>query len=777
MAGMSKNQLLAWLRENPQTMNWGAILAFNRADTNTVLLQDYINRFSTTTYLDPVQGFVKDSSTVGQYISDYVLDYPRLSFEIANVAEEIPSARLTLKVVGGTQVTFEDVPGGKVATRIEVVDPLNGPELTLNLQLVDVPGTVNSAGQVVLDLKKSSDFSLSYSDFDHERKLGGTFFKELFETLPDPKRVLVISEITREATNPIKPHVIKIRTQAAPGAKLRSADNYGDGAVLVLVAMQGEGNGGNPSADFPYLIPDDTATDYSATIILSNKLLMDKMIGQALKDAGTPGSSYLLESDAFKFVTVRGESGSIDLPIARYTFGTFECAVVNRALQFGDINYATTTLRLKVADDGIKMEWQGGSRDNFIAKDAKGINYYGLILYEWQFTASCQYVVNKGTQMVEVGAMELTSFTDDMTSQPPSDDVSTALFPFIKPPLMDLYREDVEASYPLLLSRLPAINVFVLKNLLFSDGNSVVLDEVALPGDMAIFGRIGPSLTQFAITPIQPLMGTGETLQFTTEPAATSGLTWTVEHILGGTGDKGSISTAGLYTAPAAVSGAFLRVKVIANGEGGYSSSALVSVVVNDITLSPVIQICGSEHTRTLSAGKKGTGTLTWSLKNPANGGKLVAGQNGQYVYTAPPLAKEGDAAFVVDEVVVKNELTNKTKSAYVMAVLADMTLGVQKDSTVSLPANQVKLKVKSATSVIPDASLTWETVAGSGTVANGIYTQPNLLDQRFALLVASWAPAPDVMPDLVFQGYILLPLPLFDAPETLVAGLNFKPV
>lgn len=792
MAGLSKIQLLTWFREKPQTMNWGAILAFNRTDTNTVLLQDYIQRFSNATYLEPVQGYIGDSSTVGQYITDYVMDYPRLSFEIAAVENDIPSAKLTMKVVGGTQVTFSDVPGGREATRIEVVDPLNGPELTLNLQLVDVPGGINHAGQVVLDLKRSSNFSLSYSDFETERKLGGEFFQQLFEALPADKRVMVISEIAKQSENAIKPASIKLRTQAAPGAKMRSAENYGDGAVLVFVAMEGEAAGSNPTADFKYLIPNDASADCSATIVLSNKLLMEKIIGQALIGEEpideepiqegvirVEGPSYSLRYDAAGFATVVGDSGGIPLPPLEYHLSNFKASIVYRSLMLYDDINNTPIFAVSVSNDSLCMSWGAIAWSNMITSQVGPSIPGDVIAYirvNSTLEATGQYLISKSNQELEVSYFHtVLGLSGSSLEHSSNDSVSPGIFDTIKSAIEDQYIRDLEAKYPLLLSKFPSINIFVLKSLLFKNGDAVALDDVALPGDLVMFGRVGPSLTHFAIKPLQPLMGAGDTLQLSIEPAQ-PGVTWTVEHILGGSGDKGSISTSGLYTAPAAISGAFIRVKVTAAAPGGYSQAALVSVVVNDITVSPLIQTCDAGHPRSLSAGTKGTGQLSWSLKTPANGAKLVAGQNGQYIYTAPPSAGNGDAAFVVDEIVVKNELTGKTKSAYVMATLAVMALSVQKDNSVSLPANQIKLQVKSSSTTIGDDRLTWTTAAGAGAVVNGIYTQPEPLDQRFVLLVASFAPDPVNVPDLLLQGYILLPLPLFDYPQNLVPGLSFTP-
>lgn len=773
MAGSSKNELITWLSAAPRTMGWGAIMAFNRTDTNTVLLQEYIERFSTDTYLSPVEGYIGDSSTVGQFITDYVMDYPRLSFEIADVARDSPDAKLAMKVVGGTHVTFKDVPGGREATRVEVVDPLNGPELTLDLQLVDVPGTVSSAGKVVLDLKRSSNFSLSYSDFPREQELGGLFFQQLFETLPDNKRTIVISEITKVADNPIKPGSFKLRTQAAPGAKVRSAANYGDGAVLVFVAMEGEPSGGNPDSSFRYLIPNDVGKNYGATLLLSNKLVLGTVVpDQYVKSGFISAGKYVLTQESSQFHVITPLEGEV-IPEPRRLVFDPQSPNFNQELPklyLGqDAHGVVGKAQGSVAGNAIQMRiFNNMSQNSMVILEGEN---YCKIGVSWDVRAKSQYRVNQGTGLIESLGWVIEPF--ELSHMPyPNNDDQTVLYlawlAWIRVSHQN-FTEFLDRTLRRLLSDLPSINVFTLQSILFKNNNSVVLDDVALPGDMAIFGWVAPSLTHFKLDPLQPLLGTGETLQFNIVPALPSGVAWTVHNILGSNEDPGIISRQGLYTAPDTIKGPFLRVRVKATA-GSYSSSALVSVVVNDITVSPVVQTCDGGHSRTLSAGTRGGGTLSWALRNPGNGGRLEPAENGKYKYSAPTAV--GGKDLFVEEIVVRNELTGKTKSAWIMVSLVVLPLAVLRDTSVSLPANQTRLLLKSGSHTIPEAEVQWQVVAGAGSVNNGIFTAPATLAQRFALVVGSasaWGQTS--------YGCILLPLPLFDYPQTRSSGLAFMDV
>ncbi len=773
MAGNSKEQLIAWMREQPRTLGWGAILAFNRTETNTVLQQEYINRFTNDTYLPPAQGYIKGSNVQGQYITDYVMDAPLLSFDIANIEQEIPDARLTMQVVGGTQVTFEEVVGGLNATRVEVVDPLNGPTLTLKLELVNVPGTVTSAGQVVLDLSRSSDFKLSYSDHQEEQALGGYFFQELFESLPDEKRIMVLNEIIKTPGSTINPTSFKIRTQAAPGAKSRSAENYGDGAVVVFVAMFGAESGGNPNENFRYLIPDDAGADYSATIVLGNKFFLQTQ-AREMEERGFIGvDQWNYTEMSSKFWEMKPGAGGFNDSDFWFAFRDGWSAEILTPFAW-DTGLRGEDVHVSVKDSALEISFV---RDNpeqwattIYAYDPAPISpgHSAALNIKIDAVYRRSYRLNSQTHVIEPGAIESSevTFESSINTKWPVDPKAAELYDVCGVSFDDEKRSVLRNSVQRLISILPPLDTFVLDSLLFSEAR-VAIKDFALPGDMAIFGQLGPDLTRFRVDPIKAVVNAGGTQQFSTYPAGQSGLNWTVESLLDEADNPGTISSSGLYKAPANINGTYIRVRITATS-GTASSSALVSVVASDVTVNPIIQTCGATHSRSLSAGTHGTGALSWSLRTPGNGGKLEMGTNGKCVYTAPVAAS--DKLYVVDEIVVKNELTGKSRSAWIMAVLGNMTLSISRDTSVTLPPNQVKLRCK-AENFLADDLISWETLAGSGTVVNGIFTQADPVEQRFALLLASYV-IPGVM---TLRGYILLPLPLFDYPSSNTARLNLR--
>lgn len=160
MKNNSVETLLEWLREKPQTLGWDAIVAYDRNKTNTVLLQEYIRRFSTEDCLDPITEEISDNETPTQkeFISNYQMDSPRLSFINSNLLNS--EARLSMKVIGGSHLTFEKPVGAQQwrVTKIAEEDALDGPKLLMEIDLEATQGTVDSAGTVKLDLAKGSDY-------------------------------------------------------------------------------------------------------------------------------------------------------------------------------------------------------------------------------------------------------------------------------------------------------------------------------------------------------------------------------------------------------------------------------------------------------------------------------------------------------------------------------------------------------------------------------------------------------------------------------------------
>jgi hypothetical protein len=140
----------------------------------------------------------------------------------------------------------------------------------------------------------------------------------------------------------------------------------------------------------------------------------------------------------------------------------------------------------------------------------------------------------------------------------------------------------------------------------------------------------------------------GAALQFqaTVAGASNTGVTWEVNTAVGGNAQVGTISSAGLYTAPAILpSSPSVTITAISAADATASGSATVTITDNiAINISPLEATVPTNTAQVFSAtltasGSPATG-ISWSVNGVAGGnaiiGTIVAGAAGTALYTAP---------------------------------------------------------------------------------------------------------------------------------------------
>ena len=765
MSNHSLETLLEWMSGQNRTLGWDAVMALDRGKTNMLLTQEYINHFRGDSYLPPVTASIETSETITQYVYGFTLGVPLLTFTNANLEDS--KAALSMDVVGGSHVTVEQLSAHiRRVRRFSEVVPLAGPKLTLDLNLLAVPGSVNRAGQVVLDLKDSSNFKLDFVDNATEQALGGDYFERLFERLPDDKRVFVLGELARDTGGTIVPESFSLRTQPAPGAKAKGAANYGDGAVLVFITMPGGRPGAFPAngSGWKYLIPAaQGGVDYSGTLLLSNRAVYEKSINAAL--GKTP-----LRDAAFEPIVENGEVRGLKGVSGFYRLGgNITYSEGNRYLLYQPHNFSVYDVDSEGAKASaftftqeagvISTSWSASHfRGNvWLYLDNHQVDsvqvYLGL-----SHSARFRYVLKADKVVLE--KLEEANYEFSFRSDPFPIGF-THLWPgFVSgansqlDEMMRSHWEDFE---------LPGeLDTFLLSSLLFRGNNSLHIRDVRHPHDLALFGEVDPSQTTFAITPLRPIIGHGSSQPFTTVPSR-SGLRWSVHTVPGDDSAPGTIDAQGRYQAPAAsaIKGPFTRVIVTATDQAnGTSSSAMVTVMVRDIAIDPLIQICGPRQHRELSAGALGEDTLRWRLVGDTGGATLLPSteNDGDYTFTAGSQAPDG-TGFFLNTIEVESVTTGKTQQAHVLVLHGDHTLSVEIDKQASLPAGQFKMVAKRNGTVRPTAR--FALTAGSGAITpEGIYTVDPNGQHRFALITAVYELRDE---DYVerFEGYNIFPLPL----------------
>ncbi|AEV64387.1 hypothetical protein [Pseudomonas ogarae] len=799
MSGNSLETLLAWMKDDSRMLGWGMVVALERRKTNLLMTQEYIRRFDTGSYLPPIRGEVDTTSNYFvNLIHDFVMDVPLLSFENADLNDS--KAMLTMAVVGGSQINFKIESVGWKPIAVDEIDPLQGPKLYLDLLLSQVPGDVDADGRVILDLRKSDNFRLTFGQTPHEQRLGGEFFKDLFNQLCDEQRIWPLGRIERGTSELMRPKSFKLRTQAS-GAAARDPQSpeYGNGAILALVRMDGSPEGSIPGADYRYLIPDDAGKDYSATVLfdwarLSPLLGWSQKLIDAIKTLfSTDDLEYVYSGNQLESVIVKSGGiiigGQLEYRIPVTLEGKTLTAIVRRKHSFVPAN-GVFPFTLTLGDRGASMRWQSESVEEtslyYLDENEKEIGPFDMgksVFYDLEAVFELAEVVGSDGAIEPVIKPVIFNFSITPPDVSPAQESNAApgtgkgIEELILALVLLIWVVTLETLHKalgqVLIEQILRFQIGVrvalkplIENIIkMNFGRAIERDQIRSPYDIGFFGRLDPTQTSFVISPMQLLMLQGSTRQFSTEPVV-DGVRWAVENLIEGAGNPGTISASGSYQAPpaASIEGRFKRVRITATApNSGYRSSALVTVLVNELSVHPLIQICGVGVKVELAAGVLGEDELLWSIKNP------VANESGEVL---PSTEADGDHSYhhgpvvarktyVLDEIEVKNRRTNETRSVHVLATQRDSGVTVNILST-DFALGQVLLEA--IVNGLPQDSAVWSLpLGGPGSIdATGLYRVDPAATERFVLIFAQV----DGGGLGIFEGHLILPLPLAEFPS-----------
>lgn len=777
----SKKELLEWLSLKPRTEGWGAVVAYNRNKCNTLLAQDYIQKFTSNSYLPPISEPVPTGDANWELLHDWITTYPRLSFE--NGSKTVGGkVRMTMAVVGGSQISIDNALGHKRAIAIKSLDALDYPELIAeDVALSKTSGTVGKdTGEVVLDLgdplTAQGMWELTFANTQYERRQGGVFFKKYYRNADPKKRLFHLGKIAYTDQQYLKPESFILRTTTAPGANVAGSSNFGDGSVEMFVRMQGDAESGFPPRDdWRNLIPDDNPGEFDSAILLSNKIVMHNVLAQGVKRLFNYYEDIFESPPATGFTSslrVKPEFSGVKLVYSPPTYRS-----TNYLIMFDQFHMLMgDRFSINIAEGSqVTLVWE--KRGIEPSRFEHTLSYLDrpITFFEaWMstgLTAIGRFEVNEGAGKINFNQVAPIVPDADVSNWVAYYDEVNSHRAAINAHIVREFGNYVSEVFGRYFSIVDEIDVFVLNSLLFASNNYIKMKSVELPGDLITFGKI---TALFDISPQDHLMGHSSTHQFTVSPEFTGKVKWSVNAVPGSTGGIGTINEdSGVYTAPAIndIDGTFARVIVTATDTASaFSSSTLVTVVVRDITVNPVLQICnaspdsGAPITRTLSANTLGEGLLEWRVKKGDGTIPLRAGPDGKNVYTAGLKNSDLKGSFTVDEIEVKNLATGKTQTAYVVVNHFPHELKmVVNMAESSFPAGEAKLKVTNNRDQVVEAVL--EVIAGNGSVdSEGKYTSDPSSPHRFALVKAT-------LDDR--DCWILLTYPLIELPDKPIDDLS----
>ncbi len=761
----SMSQLLQWLAGRPRTFDWSAILAYDRDRSNVVLRQEYIERFDAGSYLPPYTELVPTTDGTAEYVHDYVFDAARLSF--VNASLDDSRVLLSQQVIGGAQLSLSRSSlGASQVDKVFSLDALDGPRLESSALLADSKGYVNLAGKVVLDISTGVLPRLLFAGSEAEREDSGSHFQHRFASLDAERRLLVLNELYAGSGHFLQPVNFVIRTHAAPDNRTPGTRAYGSGAVLVFITLHGESNGSSPvhDDDMPFLIPDG----HSASLLMGQDFFVRQIIARGAKASCNAGSAFryelIREPDrriremrvTQALTTLHGMSGASEF------FDTIWIREI--AL---DLVGQGSTYRYFFENDGLTMDLSGGGPVYMELKLRSGEFRVGRAQAIWMVRQQFKLLVDPASGDVglsldvENSSMTLFMMAGDFQSYPPIHEHFREVSEFGRATLRTLF----DMMVRVMVETSAAVDVFRRGSLLFRGDNAITLHSAHLPCDLALFGDVSPAHSDFMIEPLEPLMGPGNKLQFNVTPPR-MGVTWSLHGLPGEDVALGSITQDGIYIAPqlADIAGYQVRIKVRAT-LGVHTSTALVTVVVRDITVNPVVQVCDTRQERLLSAGTLGDGKLTWRIADPASGSSIASEPDADGFHRYRPGALDAFSLFRVDEVVVSNASSGNSQSAWVLVIGGTPSLEVRYTQVPGQP-QQVQCTALFSINGQPadPASVGWRLLVGAGQIDDsGRFTLDPDGQLRFGVITCQIAMPVPLPP---YTGFCILPLPLIALPD-----------
>ncbi|MBF8668957.1 hypothetical protein IR012_01185 [Pseudomonas putida] len=783
----------------PQTYKWDALLVFDRSAANTLLAQEYVDRADVPEIFFPKlpDGNVDSGNGIEHVLLGLVLDRARLSFENANLRN--PKAKLQMRLVGGKHVeVIETFIDGKAVRSVQSLIVYNAAThglLDMDIELVAVEGSVNDSGKVLLDINKAYEHRFSGGATGPEKIRLGLYFDRVFKIWSSQKKEILqfpLSELVVDNDSPINPGIFALGTHAPKGGRVLGSENYGDGAVVVFVAMKGNAAGDYPSSDeaLLYMLP-EASEPYTSNLVLSNKFIAHQVVKLGLDQFDwmkgkfdveeLPGSRYKLVANndqtlsSFDFDYFDSNNG-----------GTLQPWYWKLSINGAYARVFSKGSELVFKDKSIVARWTSASDVAYLkywiqtgnsSGGTKTLNITSRVTidasYKFEVSRDGGKAVLKFSMSDFMSDVDI-SIEDGFGSGNGAEDArekSSRLIAPLKAALSAELRKRAESLKNMTFE----IDALRLNNLLFRGENVVEPRDVALPTDLTMLGNLAPKRTMMVISPAEPIVASGQEIDFEAQ-FAPGAVKWEVSNLPGETGKTGAFKdpSKGRYTAP---SDDALRMEghrrlIVTATSGDLVSKALISVVPSHVSVNPWVAAVNVGKHYALSAGTPDSAALTWDKPELGDVAPDSDPLNpGGYRYTAPvklPKREAGEPnhyrALRLDPVTVRPAAGGAPATIDMLVVGPKnpnywLEPEARDDGSVALPFYKLNLDFEKVE--VPEP-VEWTVLRGSGTVdpKTRVFTPTPGADDQYVIISAYYVN--EFSADT--HDYIILPLPFVPA-------------
>lgn len=790
----SLDEFIAKMEAGPQTYKWDALLVFDRSAANTLLAQEYIDRVDVPEIFFPKlpDGNVDSGNGIEHVLLGLVLDKARLSFENANLRN--PKAKLQMRLVGGKHVeviqTFIDGKPVRSVQSLIVYNAATHGLLDMEIELDAVEGSVNVGGKVLLDINKAYAHRFSGGATGPEKIRLGLYFDGVFEIWSKQKKEILqfpLSELVVDNDSPINPGTFALGTHAPKGAKVLGSENYGDGAVVVFVAMRGNPAGNYPSSDdaLLYMLP-KAPEPYTSNLVLSNKFIAHQVINLGLDQFDWMKGKFYVEElagDRHKLVAKDGASSYFDFDYYDENHGgTLQPWTWKLSVGGGSAGLFSKGDEFVFDGRSVKARWSSNADVGYLkywiqTGDSAGKTKSLKLTSRVSVNASYKFEVSRNSDkaVLKFSMINFTSdveiFIEDGFGDGKGPDDAREKSNRLKDPLKTALSSELRARADSLKNMTFEIDALRLNNLLFRGENVVEPRDVALPIDLTMLGNLAPKRTMMVISPAEQKVASGEEIDFAAE-FATGSVKWEVSNLPGETGEKGEFKdpSKGRYTAP---SDDALRMEghrrlIVTATSGDLVSKALVSVVPSHVSVNPWVATVNVGKHYALSAGTPDSAALTWDKPELGDVAPDTDPLNpGGYKYTAPvklPKREAGEPyhyrALRLDPITVRPAAGGAPATIDMLVVGPKspnywLEPEARDDGSVAVPFYRLNLDMEKVK--VPEP-IEWTVLRGSGTVdkATQVYTPAPDADDQYVIISAYHVN--EYSADTL--DYVILPLP-----------------
>ncbi|MCE5979901.1 hypothetical protein [Pseudomonas sp. JR33AA] len=600
MGRLTLEQYYNYMKGAPRARGWGALLVYDRQKANLLLMQEHIQRADTKAWIEPVSGEKETENGKFSKLSNFTFGAPVLSFENSNIGSSM--AALSMPVVGGKLTEWSREPGAQLPTLVGIshLDPLTAPRVKMNIKLNEGKGgVVDEDGRVFLDLADSSAYYFEVSQWEELNIKLGELIEEKFK---DPDRGEQIWELNTLAPveGGLNPTSFRVRTHSlgkagSPVASTNQAD-LEEGAIIVGVAFNGATNGDFPSGDedMPYLLPQrQSGIPYSLNVVLSDEVWVKNVFSSLLE--GLAGTAYVPSEVTYK----KNESG-------------FFCGVEAGAIRFAKFMRVLYEPRIRVffrieanlgqlsfsfASDKIDCTWAFSGDIPYAVTVALNVDGYwresvGSLPLDLSASCSFSFSMEDGILSLTKGPVVADGKWRPGLDEEYDNEVGNAWTDF-----RNYIEDQFEGVFERLAGKIEVVDFLRLNGLLFRNGQRSLADTFARPGDVTMLGELAPTLTAFAIDPIEKSLIAGGTQKLTLTPKPEPGVEvkWEVKALPDDPENPDGPEQLGeivddIYKAPKAdtIDGTFRQVIITAT-VGNTSSSALFTVVPKSVAVRPML--------------------------------------------------------------------------------------------------------------------------------------------------------------------------------------------